>query len=107
MLESALIKHDYKVLVAKDADRAIQVIDEYDEIIHMLLTDVVMPGMSGVDLAEIVKKKVPHIKVVLMSGYAEEIVRKKDLIRPGYDFMEKPIIPSILAPRLRKIFDAR
>lgn len=105
MLESALTKLGYTVLVARDAQTAILILDSHGSAIHLLLTDVVMPGMSGVQLADIVQKKMPGIKVVLMSGYAEEMVRKQDLIRPGVEFMEKPIIPSILAARLRQILD--
>jgi two-component system cell cycle sensor histidine kinase/response regulator CckA len=106
MLESALTKLGYKVLVARDAQTAILILNSHEGVIHLLLTDVVMPGMSGVQLADIVQKKVPDIKVMLMSGDAEEIVRRQDLIRPGYGFMKKPIIPSILAVRLRRIFEA-
>ena len=106
ILKSALIHLGYTILVARNAASAIKLLDEYEGIIHMLLTDIVMPGISGIDLAEIVKKKVPDIKVVLMSGYAEEIVRKRDLILPEYNFIEKPILPSVLAHKLSRIFDA-
>ena len=107
ILESALINLGYTILAARNAASAIKLLDEYGGVIHLLLTDVVMPGMSGINLAEIIKEKVPDIKVILMSGYAEEIIRKKDLILPGYNFIEKPIIPSVLAHKLRRIFDAQ
>lgn len=105
MLQSALKKLGYRVFIAGDAERAIKFMEGYDDIVHMLLTDVVMPGKSGIDLAEIFTNKLPDMKVVLMSGYAEEIVDKKNLIRPGYYFIEKPIIPSLLAFKLRSVFD--
>jgi len=106
ILKATLVRLGYTILVARNAASAIKIMEEYNGVIHMMLTDIVMPGMSGVKLAKIVKKKMPDIKVVLMSGYAEEIVRKKDLILPGYNFIEKPVIPSILAHKLRKIFNA-
>lgn len=70
-------------------------------IVVLLFTDIVMPGISGIKPANILMSKQSAIKVLPTSGCVEEIVRKKDLIKPGVEYMEKLIVSSLLIQKFR------
>ncbi|MBC8316738.1 MAG: response regulator [Desulfobulbaceae bacterium] len=106
VVRSVLESLGYTVILAKNGNEACRIFEENNANVDMLLTDIIMPGMSGVKLAEILKSKKAGLKVLLTSGYAEEIVRKKDLLKPDVEFLEKPIIPSLLTQKIRCMFDS-
>ncbi len=58
--------------------------------VDLLLTDIVMPGMSGLEVAEEVKRIKPDIKILMMSGYSEELILKKEGYKEGYPLLQKP-----------------
>jgi PAS domain S-box-containing protein len=90
LVERVLNGRGFKIQSCPDADAALQLLRDEDLNIQMLLSDVVMPGMQGSDLARRARELRPDIKVLLMSGYSEEMVARIDGRRDGFDLVEKP-----------------
>jgi two-component system cell cycle sensor histidine kinase/response regulator CckA len=78
----------------------------YEGPIHLLLTDVVMPGISGRVLAEQLRITRPEIKILFMSGYSEEAVLLQGMQNLGAHFLQKPFTPEELGLRIREILDS-
>ncbi len=97
----------YRVLEAEDAQQALEVADAFAEPIHLLLTDLVMPGLSGRELAERLQPERPDMKVLYMSGYSDHAVLRDQTLNSGANFLHKPFTPESLASRVRDILDAR
>ena len=97
-----LRRHGYKVLTAAGAGEALQVLDSGAHI-DVLLTDIVMPGRSGTDLAAEVSARRPDIKVLYMSGYTEETAVLRRLIEQGAAFLQKPFTFDALGDKLREV----
>jgi PAS domain S-box-containing protein len=74
--------------------------------LHLLLTDVIMPGMDGPALAKQVQKERPDIKVLFMSGYATNFIMHDGVIDPGTNFLEKPFHPRTLLSKIREVLDS-
>ncbi len=94
----------YNVIEAADGEEAIRICKSYVGTIHLTLSDVVMPGMNGRELAEQVVRLRPDMKVLLMSGYADEI-SKAGFLHPGLHFIEKPFTSNSLALKVREVLD--
>jgi len=75
--------------------------------IDLLLTDMVMPGMSGRELADKVLESKPDVKVIYMSGYADDMLLHAGALGPGAAFLRKPLRPDVLAGRVREVLDSR
>jgi DNA-binding response OmpR family regulator len=71
----------------------------------LLLTDVVMPGMSGKDLARELTQVRTDLKILFMSGYTEETIAHHGVLTPGAEFLQKPFSPSVLVRRVREVLD--
>ena len=96
----------YTILEASSGDEALKVCKALKEDIDLLLSDVIMPGMNGRELIEIVLKESPNIKTVLMSGYADKVIADKDFLEHGTVFINKPLLPISLAASLRSVLDS-
>jgi PAS domain S-box-containing protein len=96
----------YKVLDAGRGADALRIADEYEGPIHLMITDVVMPHMSGPQLAENLTHRRPEMKVLYVSGYtgADAIVRH-GVLEEGISFLEKPFTTSSLAHKVREVLD--
>jgi len=94
----------YNVIEAANGEEALRICKAYVGTIHLTLTDVVMPGMTGRELAEEVVQLRPDMKVLLMSGYADEI-SKSGFLHPGLHFIEKPFTSNALALKIREVLD--
>src|SRR3989454_4439219 len=94
----------YNVIEASDGEEALQICKSYVGTIHLTLSDVIMPGMNGRELAEQAVRLRPDMKVLLMSGYADEITRS-GYIHPGFHFIEKPFTSNSLALKVREVLD--
>jgi CheY-like chemotaxis protein len=105
MVREILAKLGYTVLDAGDGQSALDVCGAQQAPIHLLVTDVVMPGMTGPDLARAVKILRPETKVIFMSGYTENSVLANDLIEPDANFLQKPFTPEEFAQRVRAVLD--
>ena len=97
--------YGYKVLDANGADQALQTAELYAEPIHLLLTDVIMPGMSGRQLAEQILSKRPETKIVYMTGYTDDMVAQHKVLEPGVQLLQKPFSKSDLALKVRSTLD--
>jgi CheY-like chemotaxis protein len=93
----------YAVLTAATPGEAIRLAREYAGRIDMLLTDVVMPGMNGRDLAETVTSICPGIRRLFMSGYTAEGIARQGILDEGVHFIQKPFGKAVLAEKLRKM----
>jgi two-component system cell cycle sensor histidine kinase/response regulator CckA len=101
-----LEKHGYQVIAAETATEALSIAARNGRTIHLLLTDVVMPELSGTALAERVCELVPSIRVLFMSGYADDVVSRNGALTPGSAFLEKPFSANELAAKVRATLDA-
>lgn len=100
-----LIGCGYKVLEAHNGDDAVRLASECSEPIHLMLTDVVMPGMGGRFASEEVAKRHPSLRVLFMSGYTDDAIIRHGVLRDGVNFIQKPFSPVALAIKVREILD--
>ncbi len=103
MTRAALKRLGYKVLEARAAGDALMISDDESIVFDLVLTDVVMPGMNGVELAHRIVAARPASRVLLMSGYLDDGHARLDASR--FPFIQKPITPEILAVRVRAALD--
>ncbi|MCR4408127.1 MAG: GAF domain-containing protein, partial [Anaerolineae bacterium] len=99
-----LIQHGYLVLEAYDGEKALRICQEYRKPIHLLVTDVVMPGgMSGRQLAETLITMHPETRVLYMSGYTDDSIVYHGVLEPGTAFLQKPFTPESLARKVGEV----
>ncbi len=95
----------YRVLVARDSEDAIRLSNEEPGAIQLMVTDVVMPGMNGRDLAKHIAPRRPQMKVLYLSGYTESAVFRHGVLEPETAFLQKPFAPDDLTRRVREVLD--
>jgi PAS domain S-box-containing protein len=95
----------YTVLDVPDGEVAIRAISEHQGDIHLLLTDVVMPGVSGRQLAQSLAVARPGMRLLYMSGYTADIIAGRGILEPEVDLLEKPFTQEALLRRVRKALD--
>jgi two-component system cell cycle sensor histidine kinase/response regulator CckA len=95
----------YEVLTASDADEAEDVWDGSRERVRLLLTDVIMPGRSGVELARALTEREPRLKVLFFSGYTNSAIAERGPLSPGPDLLPKPFTPESLSNKVRRVLD--
>jgi PAS domain S-box-containing protein len=96
----------YRVFGAANGEEALQISDEFSGRIDLLLTDVIMPGMNGKKLAEILTGKRPETKVIFISGYTDDAIARHGVLEEGIVLIQKPITEKILTSRIREVLDA-
>jgi PAS domain S-box-containing protein len=101
----ALIRHGYTVLEAPSAEAALDLAERYTGPIHLLLTDVVMPGMNGRALAIRLAERRSDLRIIYMSGYAEEAITRHGVLEQGLTYVQKPFTPDDLVRRVRAALD--
>ena len=102
-----LESYGYKVLDASNADQALEKAEKLNEPIHLLLTDVIMPGMSGRQLAEKYLSKRPQTRIVYMTGYTDDMVVQHKVLEPGVQLLQKPFTKVDLALKVRATLDGK
>ncbi|MBK9472301.1 MAG: response regulator [bacterium] len=103
MTTSMLERQGYRVLAAGAPEAALRVAAEHTEPIHLLMTDVIMPGMNGRDLAAALKTMRPEMKCLFMSGFSAEVVARHGETEPGRLFLQKPFSHEELLTRVREV----
>jgi len=93
----------YTVLAAGTPEAAIQIADERAADIHLLITDVVMPGMNGRDLYEAICRRKPSIRCLFMSGYTANVIAHKGVLGEGVRFLQKPFTVQMLSEKIREV----
>jgi len=102
-----LESYGYKVIEAGSAVQAIRKVEESDGPVHLLLTDVIMPGMSGRQLAEQVLRKSPATRILYMTGYTDDMVVQHKVLEPGVQLLQKPFTKAELALKIRTTLDGK
>jgi DNA-binding NtrC family response regulator len=103
LLSKILIREGYKVLEAKDGAEALHLWDRYSGTIDVVVTDVVMPNMSGKQLVERLRLLKPDLKVIYMSGYASNVLAAGNNFGSNATFLQKPFRPVELSNTVREI----
>jgi two-component system, cell cycle sensor histidine kinase and response regulator CckA len=107
MTSRVLQRHGYAVIEAGSAREALKLIERNDSDLRLLVTDVVMPGMDGSDLAKLAKRIRPGLPVLFMSGYTDDEVIRRGLLDAGRPFLQKPFSPEVLIQRVAELLDQR
>ncbi len=107
MTAQVLRTHGYNVLVAENGSEALSVAHDLSSPIHLVITDVVMPQMSGRQLADILRGNRPGIKILYMSGYTENSIVHHGVLEEGIAFIAKPFTPTGLLKRVREELGTR
>jgi CheY-like chemotaxis protein len=107
MARTALESYGYAVLAVANGEDALRTVTAHDGRIDLLLTDVIMPGVSGPELAERVRRDYPAIAVVFMSGYTSDAVLRQGVEAGEANFVQKPFSTVALATKLRQVLDRR
>jgi PAS domain S-box-containing protein len=97
----------YDVLAARDAAQALALAEEHAGPIHILVTDVVMPGLSGSQLAGQLTQRLPGLRVLYISGYPEDSISHHGVLNPEQHFLQKPFPPGQFLEKLREVLDGR
>lgn len=101
----ALQKQGYNVIEAADGAGAMQLAFDYKAPLHLLLTDVIMPGMNGRELANQILSRRPDIRVIYMSGYTENAIGHNGTLEEGVILLQKPFTLSALKTKVREVLD--
>ncbi len=95
----------YRILKASCGKDALAICEKKKGKIDLLLTDVIMPGMNGWELAKAIKAICPNIKLAFTSGYTDNVITHLGVLNPEVFFLSKPLLPSVLTAKLREILD--
>jgi two-component system cell cycle sensor histidine kinase/response regulator CckA len=105
IVQSILRRQGYRVIPAQHAGEALLLCESHPGPIELLLTDVVMPQMSGPELATRLAVTRPEMKVLCMSGYTDDSIVRHGVLESGVAFLQKPITPASLATKVREVLD--
>lgn len=100
-----LTENGYKVLQAAEGSEALKIAEQYSHPIHLLLTDVIMPHMSGRELSERIAPIHPETKVLFMSGYSNNLLSERQILDSKYVLLQKPFLLTALGRCIREILD--
>lgn len=101
LINRTLSSSDYRLLLASSGEEALELTKKNDSNIDLLLTDVVMSGINGMELANILKAMLAKIKIIFMSGFTIDVIAHYGVLEPGEIFIQKPISPTKLIDKLR------
>jgi PAS domain S-box-containing protein len=100
-----LVKNGYRVIEASNPAEGIDIARAHGGQIDLLLTDVIMPGMNGIQLAHRLSEMRPDMKVLCMSGYADEAALARGLVDAKIAFLQKPLTPEALSRKVREVLN--
>lgn len=102
----ALLNSGYRVLEAGDGQEALRIAENEPGRIDVLVTDMIMPIMSGRELAARILERDKTVRVIFMSGYTDDVIAYHGDLGPDADFLQKPFAPGVLARKVRRVLDA-
>ena len=105
LAQMVLSDRGYKVIEALTPEEAERLAGNSGTEIHLLLTDVVMPGFSGHELAKRLTGRYPNLRVLYMSGYTHNVIAQDGTLEEGISFLQKPFTPQVLAEKVREVLD--
>lgn len=105
LAQAILERYGYHVLAARNVHDALHFVQGGAEQIHLLLTDTIMPGMNGPELAKQVQAIRPEIKVLYMSGYTDKVISCTAALEPGTAFLQKPFTPQTLTHKVHEVLN--
>ncbi len=105
LAKAVLTRHGYQVLSAQHPRTALDLTREYAGPIHLLLTDVVLPGMNGLELKRHLEEIKPGIRTLFMSGYTADVIARQGVVYREFRFLSKPFSVKELAQKVREILD--
>jgi PAS domain S-box-containing protein len=103
LIQTVLTEKGYDVIPSLDPQHAEQIAGRFPGEIHLLLTDMVMPGTSGRELAERISAKRKDIRVLFMSGYTDNVITSGGMLEEGLAFLQKPFSPAALVQKVREV----
>ena len=103
LIQAVLKEKGYDVIPSLDPQHAEKIAAQFPGEIHMLLTDMVMPGISGRELAERISAKRRDIRVLFMSGYTDNVITSGGMLQEGLAFLQKPFSPAALVQKVREV----
>jgi two-component system, cell cycle sensor histidine kinase and response regulator CckA len=107
LAREVLQRQGYRVIEAARGDEALAMLmRESPDTVRLLISDIVLPGMSGPDLHERVRRLRPEVDVLFMSGYTDRAVQAQEVFPPGTAFLQKPFTPIALARKVREVLDS-
>lgn len=105
MVQEVLKQAGYQLLTARDGLDALDRVQNFKGPIHLLLTDVVMPNLSGKDLSAEIKKRHPETRICFMSGYTDNAIVHHGILDENINFIQKPFSPTALLRKVREVLD--
>jgi two-component system cell cycle sensor histidine kinase/response regulator CckA len=104
---TVLQSYGYKTLAAGNGTEALRTAEVQGDDIHLMVTDIVMPGVGGGDLAKALRPRFPRMKVLFLSGYTDDAVVRHGILHEEVNFLQKPFSPLALARKVREVLDQR
>jgi DNA-binding NtrC family response regulator len=105
LTQMVLSGRGYRVIEALTPEDAERLAGNNGAEIHLLLTDVVMPGISGRELAKRLTGRYPNLRVLYMSGYTYNVMAQDGTLEEGISFLQKPFTPQVLTQKVREALD--
>jgi PAS domain S-box-containing protein len=100
---AVLHAYGYQTLEAKSGDEALEIVENHEGPIHLILTDMIMPGMTGKQTADRLRQVRHEMKVLYMSGYTDEVISRRGSLDDRVDYIAKPFTPEALARKVRSV----
>ena len=101
VLETMLLRHGYDVLTCATPEQALEICGRHPKVIHLAVTDIIMPRMSGRELADKLIALRPEIQVLYVSGYPE--TTSGEVVNSNTDYLQKPFTPEALGAKIREV----
>ena len=105
LVQKVLEQAGYTVLVSEGGAQALALARRHTGSIHLLITDVVMPGMNGRELMQRLTALRPGVRVLYMSGYSDEAIARHGVLDAGTAFLQKPFTPGLLTHKVREVLE--
>jgi CheY-like chemotaxis protein len=96
----------YSVVAARNTKEAEQFSEKHAGDIHLVLTDIIMPGTSGRELARRISARRPRTRILFMSGYTDNVLAEGGVLEAGLSFLQKPFTPGALLQKVREVLDS-